>query len=82
MKKISSIMLLLLVFACGTPVNKKVNKQLAGQISKNEYFSFVKAKALEVMKTGFNAGDGYREVWIRDYNTFIELAAQVSRKRC
>lgn len=29
------------------------------------------------MKSGFNAGDGYREVWIRDYNTFIELAAAV-----
>jgi glycogen debranching enzyme len=32
------------------------------------------------MKTGFNAGDGYREVWIRDYNTFFELAAQVFPK--
>jgi hypothetical protein len=32
------------------------------------------------MKTGFNAGDGYREVWIRDYNTFIELAAKVYAK--
>ena len=73
-------MLLLLVFACGTPDNKKVNKQLADQISKNEYFPSVKAKALEVMKAGFNAGDGYREVWIRDYNTFIELAAQVFPK--
>lgn len=44
------------------------------------YFPFVKEKALAVMKTGFNAGDGYREVWIRDFNTFIELAAQVSPK--
>ncbi len=32
------------------------------------------------MKTGFNAGDGYREVWIRDYNTFIELASKVFPK--
>jgi hypothetical protein len=32
------------------------------------------------MKGGFNAGDGYREVWIRDYNTFLELAAQVFPK--
>src|SRR5690606_10414533 len=37
----------------------------------------VQNRALEVIKTGFNAGDGYREVWIRDYNTFIELAAKV-----
>jgi hypothetical protein len=38
------------------------------QIQTNEYFDFVKEKALEVVKSGFNAGDGYGEVWIRDYN--------------
>ena len=43
----------------------------------NEQFSEVKERALAVVKTGFNAGDGYREVWIRDYNTFIELSAEV-----
>lgn len=37
----------------------------------------VKSRALAVVKTGFNAGDGYDEVWIRDYNTFIRLAAKV-----
>ncbi|MCC5929027.1 MAG: hypothetical protein JJU28_07260 [Cyclobacteriaceae bacterium] len=47
------------------------------RIVDNEYFPFVKEKALEVVKTGFNAGDGYGEVWIRDYNTFIELSAEV-----
>ncbi|HPE75369.1 MAG TPA: amylo-alpha-1,6-glucosidase [Draconibacterium sp.] len=47
------------------------------QIHSNENFAFTKAKALEIVKTGFNAGDGYGEVWIRDYNTFIELSAQV-----
>jgi hypothetical protein len=80
MKKFYSFMLVLLAFACSTASDRKVNKQLSDQISKNEYFPFVKAKALEVMKAGFNAGDGYREVWIRDYNTFIELAAQVFPK--
>jgi hypothetical protein len=57
-----------------------IDKELAEKLRTNEYFPFVKTKALEVMKTGFNAGDGYREVWIRDYNTFIELAAQVNPK--
>jgi glycogen debranching enzyme len=66
--------------ACSTPVKKVENKELTNLISKNEFFPLVKAKALEIMKTGFNAGDGYREVWIRDYNTFIELAAQVFPK--
>ncbi len=42
-----------------------------------EYFKFTKKKALEIIKTGFNAGDGYGEIWIRDYNTFIDLSAEV-----
>ncbi|SHM41182.1 glucosidase family protein [Flavobacterium saccharophilum] len=57
-----------------------IDKALSDKIKSDQYMPFVKNKALEVMKTGVNAGDGYREVWIRDYNTFIELAAQVSKK--
>jgi glycogen debranching enzyme len=44
------------------------------------YFDYVKEKSLEIVKTGFNAGDGYGEVWIRDYNTFIELSCEVFEK--
>lgn len=81
MKKYYSLFLLLtLAIACTTPAKKPADTDLVGKIKNNEYFPFVKAKALEVMKAGFNAGDGYREVWIRDYNTFIELAAQVNPK--
>jgi len=39
--------------------------------------TFTKNKALEVVESGFSAGEGYGEVWIRDYNTFIELSAEV-----
>jgi len=53
------------------------NILLKNNIVTNGDFAFVKAKALEIVQTGFNAGDGYGEVWIRDYNTFIELAAEV-----
>lgn len=74
------LMLLMISVATSAQENKHIDKPLAEKIKSNEYFNFVKAKALEVMKTGFNAGDGYREVWIRDYNTFIELAAQVYEK--
>ena len=56
------------------------DKELLNQIKNNSYFPLVKARALDVMKAGFNAGDGYKEVWIRDYNTFIELAAAVNDK--
>ncbi len=37
----------------------------------------VDSMAHRVVATGFNAGDGYGEVWIRDYNTFIELSMDV-----
>jgi glycogen debranching enzyme len=47
------------------------------QFRTNPYVSYTRDKALEVIQSGFNAGDGYDEVWIRDYNTFIELAAKV-----
>jgi glycogen debranching enzyme len=60
-----------------TCTSKKMDTELKQKILTNEYYPFVKEKALEVVKTGFNAGDGYGEVWIRDYNTFIELSAEV-----
>ncbi|MDR3141521.1 MAG: alpha/beta hydrolase [Tannerellaceae bacterium] len=53
------------------------DKALAGQILQDTLMNRVEAMALEVIKGGFNAGDGYGEVWIRDYNTFIEAAMQV-----
>ena len=69
----------LLAVAC---TNQSAEKKaaLVQKIGSDENFAFAKQNALKVMKTGFNAGDGYREVWIRDYNTFIELAAQVFPK--
>lgn len=73
------LFVLILIASCQSQSSKQ-KAELAGKISQNEYFAFTRQKAQEIMKTGFNAGDGYREVWIRDYNTFIELAAQVFPK--
>ncbi|NOU59870.1 hypothetical protein [Marinifilum caeruleilacunae] len=74
----SRIMLLWLAIATMACTQQtKVSKELKQSIQKNESFEYVKKRALEVVKTGFNAGDGYGEVWIRDYNTFIELSAEV-----
>ena len=75
--KIPILSLLILFIVCFTACSNKQTNELRDKIIKDEYFAFTKQKALEIMKTGFNAGDGYREVWIRDYNTFIELSAQV-----
>lgn len=75
MKYIFSILLLSALVKFSAAQNLQAEKQKS-----EAYFPFVMEKALQVMKTGFNAGDGYREVWIRDYNTFIELAAAVNTK--
>lgn len=79
MKK-SWLPLLLATAAFSVSLTARENRGLADRIQSDACFPFVKAKALEIMKTGFNAGDGYREVWIRDYNTFIELAVQAFPK--
>jgi hypothetical protein len=65
--------LTLLLFSC----DSKQNTLLGTKINENKSFEYTKKHALEIVKTGFNAGDGYGEVWIRDYNTFIELSAEV-----
>jgi len=70
------IVIAALMMAC----QPSADQQLAKQIQQDSILQQVKAKALEVVKTGFNAGDGYGEVWIRDYNTFIELSAEVYPK--
>ncbi len=82
MKRYFRFLTILLLFfnfiGCQQPPNK--NKELAQKIVQDENFAFVKMKALEIISTGFNAGDGYREVWIRDFNTFIELSAKAFPK--
>jgi glycogen debranching enzyme len=75
-----SLLGILFAFVSTAQVKKGEDKIQAVKAQNEVYFPFVKNKALEVMKSGFNAGDGYREVWIRDYNTFIELAARVNPK--
>lgn len=66
------------LMACGSG-NTRVNKTntLNEKIASDTSLNVVKERALKIVSTGFNAGDGYREVWIRDYNTFINLATQV-----
>ncbi|MBZ4192241.1 hypothetical protein K7B07_25240 [Niabella sp. 3A5MI-3] len=44
---------------------------LAAQILNDERLDTVQARALRIL-TGFNAGTGYGEIWIRDFNTFIK----------
>lgn len=66
-----------LVFsACNSNTSFKNQDQQQTILADSTYLK-VKEMAKEIVKTGFNAGDGYQEVWIRDYNTFITLATEV-----
>ena len=69
--------ILFIAICAGICTGQTSDKELADKILANQEFEQVQKRALEVVKTGFNAGDGYGEVWIRDYNTFIELSAKV-----
>ena len=67
----------IIVTACQGKTSQSGDKELAKKILQDTLMNKVEAMALDVVKGGFNAGDGYGEVWIRDYNTFIEVAMEV-----
>lgn len=71
------VLISLSCFSCGNKRALSPEKQLAERILQDTLMDRVDSMAREVVKGGFNAGDGYSEVWIRDYNTFIELAMEV-----
>ncbi len=75
MKALKFLGAILILMSCTSKQTEQ--RDLSKEIQSNEYFAFTKEKALAIVATGFNAGEGYGEVWIRDYNTFIELSAEV-----
>lgn len=81
MKRKSIILWMILIgiscVSCGNKQSVSPQKQLAERILQDTLMNRVDSMAREIVKGGFNAGDGYGEVWIRDYNTFIELAMEV-----
>lgn len=52
--------------------------ELAAKIAADAELREVLEKAHALIKTGLTAGSGYGEVWIRDLNTFIELAVRAT----
>ena len=54
------------------------NQGIARAILADQDLSDVLGKAQSLLATGFSAGDGYSQVWIRDFNTFIELSCEVN----
>jgi glycogen debranching enzyme len=50
--------------------------ELSEKIHNDKRFDIINEKGLALLSTGFNAGTGYQEVWIRDFNTFIVYSLQ------
>jgi hypothetical protein len=46
-------------------------------VGQEEKYAVVEQMAYDILKTGFNAGDGYNQVWVRDLNTFITYSCRV-----
>jgi len=55
----------------------KRNQTLANKILADPLLDKVEQMALENIASGFNAGSGYKAVWIRDFNTLEDLAMEV-----
>jgi len=64
-----------------TPASARADSspaELAAQIRADSTLSDVRRMAHDLLKSGLNAGSGYGQVWIRDSNTFIEEALEVT----
>lgn len=79
MKLRSGVLLITLFFTAAAflPVCGQSSRQLSARILADGSLDSVKAMARSLLKTGFNAGSSYGEVWIRDFNTFIALSCEV-----
>ena len=63
------------LLSCTAPT---ATQQLAGDILADQSFHTVDSMARAVIRSGFNAGSGYSQIWARDMNTFIEVACEES----
>lgn len=72
MKITLSLMLALLCFS-----SVKAQTNLSKTILNDKKLDTVYNNAMQLLGKGFNAGDGYPQVWIRDFNTFIETSCKV-----
>lgn len=72
--------LIILFFLSFSAIGQKVvmKPELAQKIKTDARLKTVTEEARKLVSSGFNAGDGYSEVWIRDLNTFTELAKKVT----
>ena len=77
MKYVNKIIILFLFILSQTAVCQGYMENLKEQIRNNSDYDEVEEMALDILKKGFNAGDGYNQVWARDLNTFIKFSCRI-----
>lgn len=70
-----------LAVSAGCGAGQTMSPELADEILSDARIDSVYARAERLVASGLNAGDGYDEVWIRDLNTFISLACEVTDRQ-
>ncbi|MBB6461915.1 glucosidase family protein [Flammeovirga kamogawensis] len=70
------LLIALAAFTFGCTAQSKTNS-LTEQIETDTQLPQIQEMGLKLLSSGFNAGDGYAEVWIRDFNTFVTQSAKV-----
>ncbi len=81
--KLFRLLMIFLSVSSALLADEAVNKakeplpEPAGKPKSDGRMETVSKKAEDLLRSGLNAGDSYNEVWIRDLNTFIELACKV-----
>lgn len=86
MRRLLTCAVLAIIGLCATPplpaepdgsINPR-KSELARQILADRTLRDVHRMAQDLVKSGLTAGAGYREIWIRDLNTFITVALEVT----
>lgn len=76
----ATLLLLSLLVCLSVSAEPMLSKsELARQILQDKRLDKVEAMSLELLK-GFNAGTSYGEIWIRDFNTFLNGSLRVHDK--
>lgn len=77
--RITPLIVLSLLIALNATGQVSKNQQLARQILTDSRLDTIQSKALKLL-SGFSAGTSYKEIWIRDFNTFINGSLKVHPK--
>lgn len=75
----TSVIAFSLLIALNATGQVSKNQKLARQILADNRLDTIQSRALKLL-SGFSAGTSYKEVWIRDFNTFIKGSLKVHPK--